>query len=62
MTHFDGLANLLLELIGKLIEAVKEREIKIPRVRSELLRNVQDLLGGKATPKRGQYLISFAQD
>lgn len=61
MTQFDGLANLLLEFIGELIKAIKAREIKLPRVRSEFLRNVHDLLGGKAAPKAGQYLISFAQ-
>lgn len=51
MTHFDGLSNLVLELVADFIKSIQAIEIRILRVLSEVLPDVHDLLGGKATPE-----------
>lgn len=53
MTQFDGLANLLLELLAELIKAIKEREVGLLGLLGEVLLDVHNLLGGKATPEGG---------
>lgn len=56
MAHFDGLADLVLELLAHLIKAIKAREIRILSVLSQVFLDVHNLLGGEAAPGWGQYL------
>ncbi len=50
MADFDGLADLVLELLAQLIKAIKVREIRLLRFLSQVFLDVHNLLGGEAAP------------
>ena len=51
MAHFNGLADLALELTAHLIKAIKARKIRILRILSQAFLDVHNLLGGEAAPE-----------
>ena len=52
MTLFDGLANLLLDLLADLIKAINTREIRLNRQPGDFILEVGNLLRGEATPRK----------